>query len=108
MGGIRGRSAGAVQAAVELLTRHRVAIVVCNTPQVPALAPVIGAVRDIVAGGGATGQDAQAALSHGAEAVQIGGALLKEGPGVLARLQRELLTGHTGQESSVHGGRNPA
>jgi dihydroorotate dehydrogenase (fumarate) len=47
---------------------------------------------DIIAVGGvSTGRDAQAALGCGARAVQIGSALMKEGPGVFARLHSELL-----------------
>jgi dihydroorotate dehydrogenase len=47
---------------------------------------------DIIAVGCvSTGKDAQAALGHGAKAVQIGSALMQEGPGVFARLHSELL-----------------
>jgi dihydroorotate dehydrogenase len=48
-------------------------------------------------GGISNGKDAQGALSHGAKAVQIGSALMKEGPGVFARIQQELIT-----ERNVH------
>jgi dihydroorotate dehydrogenase (fumarate) len=83
---------GEVQRAVDLLTRHGVEIFVSNTPQVPAVAAVIGTALDIIAVGGvSTGKDAQTALRHGAKAVQIGSALMKEGPGVFTRLQHELL-----------------
>ena len=89
---------GTVQAAAELLTRHRIEIVVCHTPQLSAFAPVLGTALDIIAVGGvSTGKDAQAALSHGAKAVQIGSALMKEGPAVFSRLQQELLATQTPQ-----------
>jgi len=53
---------------------------------------------DIIAVGGvSTGKDAQAALTRGAKAVQIGSALMKEGPGVFTRLQQELSAARTAQ-----------
>ena len=81
-----------VTRAVDLLRQHHIEILVCNTPQVSAFAPAIEAGMDIIAVGGvSTGKDAQAALGSGAKAVQIGSALMKEGPGVFARLHSELL-----------------
>jgi dihydroorotate dehydrogenase (fumarate) len=89
---------GDVRRATDLLTRHRIDMVVCNTPQVPALAPIIGAALDIIAVGGvSTGKDAQVALNRGAKAVQIGSVLMKEGPGVFVRLQQELRAAQTPQ-----------
>jgi dihydroorotate dehydrogenase (fumarate) len=81
-----------VNRAVDLLRQHHIEILVCNTPQVSAFAPAIEAGMDIIAVGGvSTGKDAHAALGRGAKAVQIGSALMKEGPGVFARLHSELL-----------------
>jgi dihydroorotate dehydrogenase (fumarate) len=83
---------GDVSRAVDLLRRHHMEVLVCNTPQVPAFAQAIEAGMDIIAVGGvSTGKDAHAALGRGAKAVQIGSALMKEGPGVFARLHSELL-----------------
>jgi dihydroorotate dehydrogenase (fumarate) len=83
---------GAVGSAVDLLRRHRIEVLVCNTPQLAAFAPAIGGALDLIAVGGvSSGKDVRSALSRGAKAVQIGSALMKEGPGVFARLQSELL-----------------
>jgi dihydroorotate dehydrogenase (fumarate) len=88
--------AGAVGNAVELLRRHRIEVFVCNTPQLAAFEPVIGEGLDLIAVGGVSnGKDAHGALSHGAKAVQIGSALMKEGPGVFARIQQELIAERT-------------
>jgi dihydroorotate dehydrogenase (fumarate) len=85
----------AVGRAVACLVRHGVPICVCHTPQLPSFARAVDGALDLVAVGGvSTGQDVQAALSHGAKAVQIGSALMKEGPAVFARLERELLAAH--------------
>ena len=84
-------SEGAGGAAVELLRRHRIEVFVCNTPQLSIFVPAIGAGLDIIAVGGVSnGKDAQEALGRGAKAVQIGSALMKEGPGVFARIEQEL------------------
>jgi dihydroorotate dehydrogenase (fumarate) len=81
-----------VGSAVDLLRRHQIEVFVCNTPQLAAFAPALGGALDIIAVGGVSnGKDAHGALGHGAKAVQIGSALMKEGPGVFARLQSELL-----------------
>jgi dihydroorotate dehydrogenase len=83
---------GAVGRAVDLLRRHQIEVLVCNTPQLAGFAPAIGGSFDLVAVGGvSSGKDAHGALSHGAKAVQIGSALMKEGPGVFTRLRDELL-----------------
>lgn len=82
----------AVGDAVDLLRRHRIEVFVCNTPQLATFLPVIGEGLDLVAVGGVSnGKDAHGALSRGAKAVQIGSALMKEGPGVFARIQQELI-----------------
>jgi dihydroorotate dehydrogenase (fumarate) len=82
---------GAIGAAVEVLRRHRIEVFVCNTPQVLTFVPLIGAALDLIAVGGVSnGKDAQQALVHGAKAVQIGSALMKEGPAVFARIEQEL------------------
>lgn len=84
-------SEGVVGAAVELLRRHRIEVFVCNTPQLSIFVPAIGAGLDIIAVGGVSnGKDAQEAVGRGAKAVQIGSALMKEGPGVFARIEQEL------------------
>ena len=89
---------GAVGRAVELLRRHRIEVFVCNTPQLGIFVPVIGGALDLIAVGGVSnGKDAQGALSRGAKAVQIGSALMKEGPAVFARIQQEL-----GAERTTH------
>jgi len=84
-------SEGAVEDAVESLRRHRIEVFVCNTPQLSTFVPAIGAGLDIIAVGGVSnGKDTQEALGRGAKAVQIGSALMKEGPGVFARIEQEL------------------
>jgi dihydroorotate dehydrogenase (fumarate) len=81
----------ALSSAVELLRHHQVEIFVCNTPQVAAFAPALEGALDLIAVGGVSnGKDAHGALSRGAKAVQIGSALMKEGPGAFARIQQEL------------------
>ena len=76
---------------VDLLRRHQIEVFVCNTPQLAAFEPSIGRALDVIAVGGVSnGKDAQGALSRGARAVQIGSALMKEGPAVFARIQQEL------------------
>jgi len=84
-------SEGAVGDAVDCLRRHRIEVLVCNTPQLSTFVPVIGAGLDLIAVGGvSSGQDTRQALGRGAKAVQIGSALMKEGPGVFARIEQEL------------------
>lgn len=74
----------------DLLKRHHIDILVCNTPQVETFAKALGSMLDIIGVGGvSSGKDAHAALSRGAKAVQIGSALMTEGPGVFDRLRRE-------------------
>jgi len=86
----------AVGHAVELLRRHRIEVFVCNTPQLATFVPAIGEGLDVIAVGGVSnGKDAHGALNRGAKAVQIGSALMKEGPGVFARLQQELVAERT-------------
>jgi dihydroorotate dehydrogenase len=64
--------------------------------------PAIGGALDLIAVGGvANGQEAQGALSRGAKAVQIGSALMKEGPGVFARIQQELSAVRTMPETGA-------
>jgi hypothetical protein len=46
-------------------------------------------------------KDAHGALSRGAKAVQIGSALMKEGPGAFARIQQELTTERTAHETGT-------
>jgi dihydroorotate dehydrogenase (fumarate) len=88
--------------AVELLRRHRIEIVVCNTPQLATFVPAIGGALDLIAVGGVSnGKDAQGALSRGAKAVQIGSALMKEGPGVFARIQQELSAERVAHETDA-------
>jgi dihydroorotate dehydrogenase (fumarate) len=83
----------AFNSAVDLLRRHRIEVFVCNTPQVAAFAPALDGALDLIAVGGVSnGKDAYGTLSNGAKAVQIGSALMKEGPGVFARIQQELST----------------
>jgi dihydroorotate dehydrogenase (fumarate) len=97
-----GLSEGAVGPAVDLLRRQRIAIFVCNTPQLTAFVPAIGGAIDLIAVGGVSnGKDAHGALSRGAKAVQIGSALMKEGPGVFARMQQELSAERTMHETDV-------
>jgi dihydroorotate dehydrogenase len=82
-----------LSSAVDLLRRHQVEIFVCNTPQVAAFALGLDGGLDLIAVGGVSnGKDAHGALSRGAKAVQIGSALMKEGPGAFARIQHELST----------------
>jgi dihydroorotate dehydrogenase (fumarate) len=50
-----------------------------------------GALDLIAVGGVSSGSDAHEALRRGAKAVQIGSALMKEGPGVFSRIQQEFL-----------------
>jgi len=51
----------------------------------------------IVVGGVASGYDVARARAKGARAVQIGAALVREGPGLFARLAREMRTAHGGR-----------
>lgn len=54
-----------------------------------------GAAFQIIAGGGiASGYDVSRALGKGAAAVQVGSALVTEGPGIFARLEREMRKAH--------------
>jgi dihydroorotate dehydrogenase (fumarate) len=93
---------GEVGHAVELLRRHRIDVFVCNTPQLAAFVPAISGELDLIAVGGVSnGKDAQGALSHGAKAMQIGSALMKEGPGVFARIQQELIAERSPNETSA-------
>jgi dihydroorotate dehydrogenase len=86
-----GLPEAATGGVIDLLRRHRVEVFVCNTPQLAAFGPAVSAVLELIAVGGVSnGKDAQGALSRGAKAVQIGSALMTEGPGVFARVQREL------------------
>jgi len=52
-------------------------------------------------GGVSNGKDAHGALSRGAKAVQIGSALMKEGPGVFACIQQELIAERAMHETRV-------
>jgi Dihydroorotate dehydrogenase len=93
---------GAVGRASELLRRHRVDAFVCHTPQLAVFVPALGGALDLIAVGGVSnGKDAQGALSRGAKAVQVGSALMKEGPGVFARIQQKLITERTTHESGA-------
>jgi dihydroorotate dehydrogenase (fumarate) len=93
---------GVVGKAVELLRRQRIELLVCNTPQLAAFVPAVGGALDLIAVGGVSnGKDVQAALSCGAKAVQIGSALMKEGPGVFWRIQQELIAERTTHESGA-------
>ena len=88
--------------AVALLRRHRIEVFVCNTPQLATFVPAIGGALDLIAVGGVSnGKDAQGALSRGAKAVQIGSALMKEGPGVFARIQQELSAERAAHETGA-------
>jgi dihydroorotate dehydrogenase len=50
-----------------------------------------GADFDVIAVGGVeSGYDVSRALAKGAKGVQVGSALLREGPGIFARLAREM------------------
>ncbi len=87
---------GAVGHAVERLRRHQIAVCVCHTP--PTFVPALDGALDLMAVGGvANGREAHGALSRGAKAVQIGSALMQEGPGVFARIQQELIA-----ERAIH------
>ncbi|HSF30357.1 MAG TPA: hypothetical protein VLK82_07785 [Candidatus Tectomicrobia bacterium] len=55
----------------------------------------------IAVGDVSNGNDAQGALRHGAKAMQIGSALMKEGPGVFARIQQELIAERSTNETSA-------
>jgi dihydroorotate dehydrogenase (fumarate) len=93
---------GTVGPAVDLLRRHRIDIFVCNTPQLGAFVPAIDGAIDLIAVGGVSnGKDAHEVLRRGAKAVQIGSALMKEGPGVFARIQQELSAERTGHETEA-------
>jgi dihydroorotate dehydrogenase len=82
--------------AVEWPRRRRIERSVCNTPQLAASVPAIGGAFDLIAVGSVSnGKDAQAALRCGAKAVQIGSALMKEGPGAFGRIQQELIAERT-------------
>jgi dihydroorotate dehydrogenase (fumarate) len=97
-----GLPEAAMGQAVDLLRRHRIEVFVCNTPQLAAFAPAIGGALDLIAVGGVSnGRDAQGALSRGAKAVQIGSALMKEGPEVFARIQQELSAERTTHATGV-------
>ena len=86
----------AVDQAVALLRRHRIEVFVCNTPQLATFTPALQGQIDLIAVGGvSSGADAHKALASGAKAVQIGSALMKEGPVVFERIQQEFLTLHT-------------
>jgi dihydroorotate dehydrogenase len=64
--------------------------------------PAIGAALDLIAAGGvANGKNAREAFSRGATAVQIGSALMAEGPGVFARVRQESNVGWTAHEPSA-------
>jgi dihydroorotate dehydrogenase len=93
---------GEVGHAVELLGRHRIEVLVCNTPQLAAfVAAISGALDFIAVGGVSNGKDAEGALSHGAKAMQIGSALMREGPGVFARIQQELIAERSKNQTSM-------
>jgi len=77
---------------VAVLRRHHIEVFVCNTPQLGTFVPALAGALDLIAVGGvSTGSDAHEALRRGAKAVQIGSALVKEGPGVFRRIQQEFL-----------------
>jgi dihydroorotate dehydrogenase len=60
-------------------------------PPLAAFEPASSEALDLIEVGGIwNGKDAQGALSYGAKAVQIGNALMTEGPVGFARLQQEL------------------
>jgi dihydroorotate dehydrogenase len=60
-------------------------------PQVTELCQASNGKLDIIGVGGVvSGKDAYAALQDGAKAIQIGSALVREGPEVFARLYREM------------------
>ena len=85
-----------------ILSEAGVEIVVCHNnlakdgdvvlSQVTELHTASGGRLDIIGVGGVCdGEDAYAALQGGARAIQIGSALVKEGPSVFARLYREMM-----------------
>jgi dihydroorotate dehydrogenase (fumarate) len=85
-----------------ILSEVGVEVVVChNNPaqdggslmsQVTELHTASGGKLDIISVGGVSdGEDAYAALQGGARAIQIGSALVREGPSVFARLYREMM-----------------
>jgi dihydroorotate dehydrogenase (fumarate) len=93
---------GAVGHAVERLRRHQIEVCVCHTPQLATFAPALDGALDLMAVGGiSNGKDAHGALSRGAKAVQIGSALMQEGPGVFARIQQELIAERAIHETSA-------
>jgi dihydroorotate dehydrogenase (fumarate) len=97
-----GLPEAAMGQAVDLLRRHRIEVFVCNTPQLAAFALAIGGAPDLIAVGGVSnGKDTHGALSRGAKAVQIGSALMKEGPEVFARIQQELSAERTTHATGV-------
>jgi dihydroorotate dehydrogenase (fumarate) len=88
--------------AVALLRRHQIEVLVCNMPQLVAFTPAIGGALALIAVGGvSTGKDVRGALSRGAKAVQIGSALMKEGPAVFARIEQELNAERTTLETGA-------
>lgn len=85
-----------------ILNEAGVEIVVCPNSSAQNGSPLTSPVAElhrasdskldvIGVGGVASGEDAYAALQGGARAIQIGSALAKEGPGVFARLCREMI-----------------
>jgi len=87
-----GLGDGALDSAVTVLRRHHIKVFVCNTPQLDMFVPALAGALDLIAVGGvSSGSDAHEALRRGAKAVQIGSALMKEGPGVFSRIQQEFL-----------------
>jgi dihydroorotate dehydrogenase (fumarate) len=93
---------GVMAQVVDLLRRHQIEAFVCNTPQLAAFAPAIGGVLDLIAVGGiSNGKEAHGALSRGAQAVQIGSALMQEGPAVFARIEQELNAERTTPETGA-------
>jgi dihydroorotate dehydrogenase (fumarate) len=93
-----GLPGGVVGHAVERLRRHRIEVGVCHTPQLATFALARDGALDLIAVGGVSdGTAVREALSRGATAVQIGSALMQEGPGVLARIQREVIA-----ERAIH------
>jgi dihydroorotate dehydrogenase (fumarate) len=97
-----GLPVGAVGYAVELFRRHQIEVCVCQTPQLATFAPALDGALDLMAVGGVSnGQEAHDARSRGATAVQIGSALMKEGPGVFARIQQELIAARAIHETGA-------
>lgn len=88
--------------ALQLLREMGISIVICmnapvgDTPDVTHVqiaCEVGGAAFDVVAVGGVkNGQETFQAVAQGAAAVQIGGAVQQEGPGLFAQLKAELST----------------